>query len=408
MKRYLWIFALVMLMVAATSAQQPGVTVIGETNGLLVAYTPGGLDVLADDTTTRRDNLRVSPDGRNVLYTASSPQQPDPRLMWLQRGTDAQPTTLTDTFEPSFGGAFSADGQAAYYVQPVPNADIQPAQDARFDNLPVNLTRHPLSGEPEVVGSFGFGVGCGGASPYPMTGAYEQDAGFRGNSLILQMTDAGIAHSTACNGTGLMLTNPQTGENQMLSEDFARGSLSPDGTQMAGVQIDYTQPTPQTTLTIVDFTDGEVRPLETAAMPDQVHWAADGSIYYSTRTETAGNYDVDPAQLQGFRMSPDEIPSYEVSIYRLNIQSGAEEPVYNTSGAWAVGRMRSTTNALYFSLVPDASAWLALITSEAFDASADTYAQEARAVQPDLYRLPFIEGTPALVREDVQQFALAP
>src|SRR5690606_13576945 len=136
-------------------------------------------------------------------------------------------------------------------------------------------------------------------------------------------------------------------------------------------------------------------------------WGTDGALYYSERELLAEPLPVAPEQLQAMieagRLGPDsQVPRYRVALYRLEPASGVETLLFETDTAWAVGRLFTVGDALYFSLIPGAQAWIdGLLTNPVDMETRAGFLEEQSMVAPTLYRLPLTGGTPAPVFDNI-------
>lgn len=391
---------------AGATAQQPDMPIVGVADGVLTIFGPDANTRIGDDTPFYL-TLTASPDGAFTAYTAFPSMESNAATLYaLPQNNLAPPTELTQDIVTGLPPAFGPNGQFLYYAQPGTMNEQQ--------QMTVTVMRQDvrqLDAPPESVASFPYAVGCGGGgSPYPMDAAYITDTGLNGNRPTFTVSTVGIVHSTGCDGVGIALTSLDTGTTTVLSEEVGRGSLSADGTQLAGTRIVFAEGRQLTELVIIDLTDGSILPTQTDNMPDQVHWGADGRLYYTTRTEQDKDYGLNEQQAQILQqntvIAADDIPSYQVNIYRYNIVTGQSELVHSASDAWAISRLDSTPTALYFSQIPDAAPWLdGLLASESDSDSA--LADIDTLAHPNIYRLSALDGSVEQVLSGVQLFALA-
>lgn len=409
MKRFMLGLGLVVLFVvgAGAAAQQPDVPIVGVADGVLTVFGTEANTRVGDDTPFYL-NMTASPDGDFIAYVAfPSMENTTQTLNVLPRNNLAAPTELTQDIVTGMPPAFGPNGQFLYYAQPGAMNEEQPGQ------MTVTVMRQDvrqLESPPESVASFSYEVGCGGGgSPYPMDAAYITDAGLNGNMPTFAVSALGIVHSTGCDGVGIALTDLETDTTDVLSEEIGRGSLSADGTQLAGTRIVFAEGRQLTELVIIDLTDGAIIPTQTDNMPDQIHWGADGRLYYTTRTQQDKDYGLNEQQAQALQentvIAADDVPSYQVNVYRYNIVAGQSEPVYSADDAWAISRLDSTPTALYFSQIPDASAWLDGLL--ATDSSDSMLADIDALAHPDIYRLSLLDGDATRILDGVQLFSLA-
>jgi dipeptidyl aminopeptidase/acylaminoacyl peptidase len=281
---------------------------------------------------------------------------------------------------------------------------------------------------PESIGSFEMGTGCGGGSPLPGDWAYWEDTGFGGNALILQWTDYGILHSSICAGGGLALYAPQGGQDTPLADDnylqptpdqpqqqIGRAVLENDGKTLAAIRTTYAEPGLQRELVLIDLSTREIKPVTTAAVPDQLEWSPGGNLFYSTQTKKGALGENLTAEERAniekvFGSSELDIPSNEVSIHMINPNTGEDTVIY-TAPAYAIGRMTSTIDgqSLLFSQIANMDKWVEGMANGTLDVLNDPDGTAQRAAVPvSLYKLPLGGDELMLIGDDLSQFRLKP
>ncbi len=412
MKRRIWIGQIAVVLAAlvfglpGVAAQQPGAPVMGGIReGSVYLFSADGsapVQVFQGDGVTLPTQLKWTPDGQHLLFLAASPGAAGYSLMMADgQGSAAVPIADNLMYMPV---AFLPDGRVVYATP----GEIGPAQgENQLPQMSISLYAQALDPAvaPEKIADVPFGTGCGGGSPFPMDGIYSMDAGFMGNELTLQMTERGLLHSVSCSGAGLALLDLQSGDTAGVGEGLARVAISPDGTRFAAVN--FLQFPAQLELVTVDLATLTVTPVATSHTPDQVTWGADGALYYSVREQLPEPVTVAPEQMQAMveagRLGPDsQVPRYRVAIYRIDPAGGAETLLFETDSAWAVGRLFTVGDMLYFSLIPGAQAWIDGLLANPVDMESRAgFLQEQSMVAPVLYRLPLTGGTPEPVFENI-------
>lgn len=424
--RILMAGSLLALMIGGTAAQaqdllppiaavQDGVPVLASFSGAVEPITaPPGRDIF---------DLAWSPDGQILAFVVYD-ERYKPSL--FISGPDMNEVVALNSgyLEAGFGTAFTPDGNILYA------AEGQWPTDATL--MPIVEIRQiaPEAGaQPVTLGQFEHMVGCGGGSPIPADWQQWRESGFGGNFLTLEWTPYGIVHSTSCNGGSASILDPATGEDRPLGPTFTQDELpgadpitrltvSPDGTQAAGVRLVYASNAATSSLVLIDLASGTISEVATAVQPDQVTWSADGSIIYSTRTPgrdiTASLSDMGRATLaaaMGYLNASEmpDLPAYTVEIRRVSPASG-EDTSLLTLNAYAAGRMRETSDgALIFSLIPNLDAWTQAIISGQLDLMADMTGDQQRALVPiSLFQLPAGQPAPLLIGVGLEQFELRP
>ncbi|MBL8117289.1 MAG: hypothetical protein JNJ78_07145 [Anaerolineae bacterium] len=325
--------------------------------------------------------------------------------------------------EAGFPANWTPDGQVLYVGRGLFPTDGNTPYRADIKRIAADA-----NAVPETIGSFDMLVGCGGGSNLPADWQYWEEAGFGGTRLVLQYTDYGILHSTSCSGDMVALFAPQGGidspigptlrDDGQLNPDgmVSRHQLGPDGMTLAGLRQKINGSELERTLVLIDLASGTMTDVPTQAQPDQFVWAADGSLFYSSRSET-GNLltALDTAQLSTVNsvlgMEGFEIPAYEVSIHRVNPGTGEDSLVYSGS-AYAIGRMAVTRDgsALVFSQIANMDAWIAGIADGSLNIlNDDTIGSAQQALVPvSVYQQSLAGGSAALIGEGLNQFSLKP
>ena len=166
---------------------------------------------------------------------------------------------------------------------------------------------------------------------------------------------------------------------------------------------------------MIDLEIRNLTEVKTAAEPDQIAWLADGSLFYSTKTQkgnlTANLTADQKANIEKVFGSPDmEVPTNEVSIHKLNPTTGDDQIIY-TAPAYAIGHMTVTKDgqALVFSQIANMDKWIEGMGNGTLDVLNDTDNTAQRAVVPvSLYRLPLAGGEATLIEDNLGQFRLKP
>ncbi|MBC7871400.1 MAG: hypothetical protein H7Y09_11230 [Chitinophagaceae bacterium] len=393
-KRY-WIRAalmsavlLITMMGFTIFAQEAPPPLAAVTNGGLFLYE-GGAGSQVESTNIAYYDLTWSPDGSKLAYTVNDGNAT--RLM-LTDSAGSAPTQLAGNVS-YIPVTFTEDSAQVIYT-----IEDSTQVTTMANGLPGSTMNVFLQGVEGQVATFGFGVGCGGGSPFPMDAVYNTEAGFGGSALTFENTAYGILYSTACTGQGLALLNLETGENVSLGDNLSRAKLAPDGRRALMLQGGG--------LSVLDLESRQVSGISTSAAPDQIGWGADGSAYYSTRTLRTDAMPMAPEEASAFSaylgMDASAFPQYEVALYQVDVNTGAEAQVYAGPG-WAVGRIFAAQGGLYFSLVPNGEAWVEAIAAGTLDITApDSFFRERQIVAARLMRL-VGDGTAVEVGTDIGQ-----
>jgi hypothetical protein len=247
---------------------------------------------------------------------------------WQQAGAASEQaaTQVATNVVSQFNPAWSADGGEIAYA-------VDTGQPAGDPNQPLSLLQVQAvpagGGQPRVVGSFGWGVGCGGGGWGPGTALYFNEAGYEGNNQLFVWTPQGFIHSTNCTGVGLALTN-FTGQKVWEVPGVGRAAIAPDGTRAVALQFNQ-DPTAPTGLVIVDLATGAITPLPGQPGADQVAWSGDGSlILYSTRTPLRTVKLTNTSGVLPETFS--EVQSYTVALWSMPAGGGQSTQLFSQEG----------------------------------------------------------------------------
>jgi hypothetical protein len=362
-------------------------------------------------------NLAWSPDGSKLAYVLYDENFQSHLMVTDASGGD--PVTLeTGALEAGFPLTFTPEGDLLYVEQGTFSTD----PDAPY-MVQVKQIRPEAGAAAETVGSFGNLIGCGGGSIYPADWRYWEEAGFGGNALVLQMTPAGLVHSASCGGETTGLLNLQTGQDTSLVQlqlsaeptpQVGRLKLSPDGTTLAGIKQVYDDSGITRSLVTIDLAGKQLTDVPTVGEPEQVAWAADGTLYYSTQTLSGNLLDgltlEERAKInEWFGGEVPDVPTYTVSIHHLNLSTGEDTEVYNAD-AYTIGRMAvAEDGTLMFSQIANMGDWVKAVAAGTIDqASEDATNQQMALVPISLFRLDTATEEATLVGENLAQFALQP
>lgn len=427
MRKLILFIILLCVLVPAASAQNnppfapPEAPTIPADTPAFAATIPGGILVHTANSTRvlNTSSQMVTQIGWNangdfLTYRAiGGPQGAVTYFVGVESDT-LNPAVLVSQNSLSLPLAFPAADQVVYGVD-APSDQI--TQDANGQSIqPITLVQRgfltreaPL----DLVTLSNFRTGCGGGSPYPMDQVYSTDTGLNGSALFLVLTDTTALHSLGCDGRGLGFTSLASGATIPLGADYARAALSPDGTRVAALFLDQNfQIVPM--LTVIDLGSLTGTPFELAVIPDQIAWSADGeSIYYTTRTMSDQDLTLTPEQRAmlsgGAPSDASGIPQYVSSIQRIDVATGAVTTILDSVSGWGISRLLPAANALYFTVVPDGSAWAEGVANGSIDRNRpDSAAQELALVYPSLYQVALDGGDSSLVVEDVGQVVLRP
>ncbi|MFN8377852.1 MAG: SH3 domain-containing protein [Anaerolineae bacterium] len=333
-----------------------------------------------------------SPDGTKVAfrvvdYTDSSTIT---RLYVADAVSGAQPQMVADNLFTEMPVSFTPEGELLYAVMDSTRESVgTPDPTLGGATVVVQAFRQALTpgAVPEPVHSFNFGLGCGGGWSYPAVGAYWVEAGYGGRPLALLLTDDSLIYSTNCTGSGVNSYSFSTSETQTLGDNLSRVALSPDGTQLAGVQ-DGTDSFATGTVTIVDLASGALSTIPTEGSIDRVAWTPEGQLATSSAADTGepipGTMD-EAFVSMGFNAG---IPARQVTISALDPETKAETVIYTGPG-YMVGKLLPLPGGdLLFTVIPAGEDWVAAVSANGIPA--DTTANELfdDYFEPEIMRLP--------------------
>ncbi|MEP7285639.1 MAG: SH3 domain-containing protein [Chloroflexota bacterium] len=217
---------------------------------------------------------------------------------------------------------------------------------------------------PIYASSFVVSVGCGGGNPDPADNAFNVEAGFGGSNLIMEWTDQGLIHSTACSGIGIALTN-FNGQDLWTAPQIARAALSPDRKRLVGVASESADP-----LALVDVATGALTPLQSEVSVDQVAWSADGqTVVYSTVTP-GQSVNGTPNLAVGMQLFNGQWPVegrvFNVTLWRVPVTGGPSTKLFQSQGR-AIGVIAPApdNSSVAFSFIQSTAAMVQLINGGA-------------------------------------------
>lgn len=344
-----------------------------------------------------------SPDGVGLAFIRVDEDYVS-SLMYLDTTQEPlQPVMLASNLEAGFPVIFNDDGSEVIYVS---LGDIT-AQPYRVNANSIGTLNRAA---PRLLGTFQYGVGCGGGSPYPVDRLYNLDAGYGASALLLAVSPFGLLHSINCSGTGAALLNLDTGVDSPLIDTLARAALSPDGLRLAGVTGTNTD---VQRLALYDLQNRSLQELNTQAVPDQIGWSADGAkIYYSVRVSNPARvFTADPASpaytifINNGLLQQGEttLPLWDVALRVYDIFTATEQILY-TSDAYAIGRIRAAGPYVLFSQIPNMTQWLQGI----IDAGGAQTAVDADVLQTALISMNPVNAELNLLGLDIEQAAYTP
>lgn len=403
---------------ALAQVPQAGQTFAAVNEGVLTIYNPDGTSTAVNNPPNNGFySIIWSPDGSKLAYLLTD-QTYVPQLMVTDANGSDPVNVGVANLEIGFPITFTNDNQIVYITQ-----GQQPADPQMALVVDVNQVAPEAGAQPQKLGSFSYMAGCGGGSMLPADWRYWEEAGFGGSPMMLQVTDFGLLHGTACAGLGVALLNFETGTDTPIgpdmltlkgpSEGYGHIALSPDGQKFAAIYTSYSEPELTRSLAIIDLATLAVTDIKTTDSPQQIAWGNDGTLFYSTITATTNLVDTLTADEQKTLgdLTAMELRDYVVEIHHVNPTTGEDTSVYMGQG-YAIGRMAATADGqgLVFSQVANVDAWVKAIANGTLDINTDFDGTAQRALVPiTLYRLT-LGGDQAVANlgENLTQFTLQP
>jgi hypothetical protein len=192
-------------------------------------------------------------------------------------------------------------------------------------------------------------------SPYVLDSLLARETS---NGLLFEWLPSGqLLYSTACDGVGLALFDPASGQVTPLGQALSKAALAPNGQALAAVdEVGQLQ--------VVDLLTLESRTLTTSSRPDVLGWDVTSTqIFFSTRFPNDPLLLDDPAlQAQAeaaLGVFPYESRLNSLRVFQVDINNGFEVPLWEGTG-FAIGSLQGLPdgNALLFTLIPSDRTWL--------------------------------------------------
>lgn len=413
MKRYIALFALVLLSLTMTiaNAQNPLVyAAVVDDNVFIYGLTDQPAQVTFNElnpafTSSSVNQLAWNGDGSLLAFVQRSVSS-DGEFFIISHDI------IVVNFTTNVIYGLNVQASPAFPISFLPDGRVMFAQEGGYpegstSSQIINVLAVAPDGEaqPEQIGSFLFGVGCGGGSSFPTDTLYWEEAGgFGGNGLFLASTSAGIIHTPICTGQGVSLLSPD-GNSVALNAEITRAKLSQDGNRLVGIAG-------QDILVYDLMTQTEQR-IDIESVPNQVAWGTSGSndVYYSVITDGPmlrfeGDRLATFSAFIGYELA--EIPTFGLNIRRYNLTSTDDTTVYGGFGS-AIGRMKLTADGtqLIFSVIPNPNPWVdAIFAGELGTFETRNYANERALLPIEVVSLDIASGNSTVIGTGQQQFTL--
>jgi hypothetical protein len=288
--------------------------------------------------------MKWSPDGSQLVFSAPTDSG---TLSLYSVAVGGAPVLLT---ENAFDGTtfdISPDGQSVVYARVTGESS---AEYIPFDILSVPIE----GGASEVVGTAGFGAGCGGGSLFPGDTMLWRDTHGIGSPGFFELTASGLVYGDVC--AGLLRADLQTGFVLPLGPNYSGAVLSDDGTKIAARM--YDEGSSSFRPVVIHLETGETTFLTTAQQPERLAWGPTGELFYTTQEDTGvivPGTDGEAFANQGFIGG---MPVYEVAIHRLTLSPLSDEEILRVPG-YTISRLdvAPDNSAIFFTTVPNGEAW---------------------------------------------------
>ncbi|NDJ75634.1 MAG: hypothetical protein GYB65_05195 [Chloroflexi bacterium] len=383
------------------------IMVAGAGSNVAPATIPPGFQVTGGPTTW-------TPDGSQFLFTALNLNEIAAPYVMLSNGPNTEAAPVAGDVMTAFPFAFTASGELVYTAR---TGQMVAAEGPGGEMINVmQLALNPV-GTPELIGSFVWGVGCGGGGNIPAMWrlSSEWQAGPGGSPMILAVTPYGIVHSTNCGGRGVALFDFATTTDTVIDAELGWVAVSPDGEQLAGVRVHYdTDGTATRELVLVNLSNLVSTVQPTPGMPQVVTWSAapDSTNLYFTVVEETARFPADAEQQQRMSealdyMEPTTLPINTVTVYQQNIVTTETIPVHQIE-AYAIGRLHvlSDESGLVFSVIPSLDTWGNLVLTGGIDPWDSEMGLSVTLVE--LHHLNLADGSVSLLGTDLNQSVIKP
>jgi dipeptidyl aminopeptidase/acylaminoacyl peptidase len=397
----LWILAGITL--GVTAQDDPGLAFAAVQDGQPTVFGLGETPLVIDPTpNTAISSLIWSPDGNLLAYILIDEQFQ--RHVYVANVTTGAAPVMLNTGALVSGTPinFTNDGQLLYVGQNEPAPDAIPPYLAELKRIAPSA-----DAQPETLGTFEFGIGCGVAS-IPGYWKYLEEAGYGGSVFALEMTDYGLLHSFDCTGSGIALLNLESGKDVQIGPDptspdrpLGHAVLSPDGKTVAALESYLVEGghRPAHSLALVELSTLAITDVATTAQPDQVAWSKDGAtLFYSAHGQ--------PYNVQS--------QTYTIYIHQLNLTTGEDTLLYSAE-AFAIGRMAAAPDGQHL-IASQVDGYLnvvlsiyAIVPNQTLTPANDPVLQRYSRVPVMLYRIPLLtREAPLLIDLHLTQFTLRP
>jgi hypothetical protein len=338
-----------------------------------------------------------SPDGTRLAYLIPDAAPAITSTLYI---TDMQsePLALTSFEFTPFDPLWLEDGRILY-------ASYSGERREMIAILNVYAIEPVADAEPELLGSFEVGEGCGGGTSNPAEGEYYFETSLGGYREVFDLTPYGLVHDGQCVGAMITLTNLETGAATRLADgNLVKGVVSPDGNRVLGIH--------EGQLTLVNLADMSTATIATSTTPDQYIWQDENHIIYSTMTVNGDLLELySAAQIETIRAAqggflPEVMPRFQSSIFSVDLSTGTETQRY-TADAYAIGRMAVRGDWLLFSQVENADRWVQGMVDGTVTFESGTLVWDD-LVYTGIYALNLLSNAATPLFEDGQHLVVAP
>ncbi|MEL6308509.1 MAG: hypothetical protein AAFQ52_10230 [Chloroflexota bacterium] len=409
MHKYITLLILIALLTLTTHAQNESSDLVGVRNGaLLLVDIDTGTETILNEA---EDNIEFYPfdsnsNGDVLVLALRGFSEGESRIY---DGETGAMRLLTDNLIADCPPHFIGDNLVAYVsaevietyetengfpgtINPVVLHDIETNSITHIQNM-----RIPMA------------LGGGGGSDYAMAMVVDMDYynpnTYLGDPRFFRVLEDNtvLAGASQCLGTIQRID-----EESFLSLNVdTLSALSPDFTDLVSLRRFETQPAIYFTNTGTG--NSFAYPIDNIVQESRilaVHWAQDDNAYFNSWDITNTAYTLsedEQATLASNEFTNwDWSISHNVTLYAIQPDNGAINPVTTFNNAFQITRIDSDASSLYVSVVPDGTPVIEALRAGELVANSldDLYSY----LYPDIYRIPFGSNQPELISPRLQRF----
>lgn len=230
--------------------------------------------------------------------------------------------------------------------------------------------------QPVTLGTYPFGVGCGGGTNIPSQMLYwRETASLGGNFITFAWSGTLVVHSTNCTGSGVAAFDVNTQTDTIISEELSRAKVSPSRTLLAGIL----PPTPEgdSRIEIYNLANLGAAPTQIVAsdIPGttaaQLAWDEDTDLYYSLQQfedTRAADPAIEKHALDVVGSWPLEIDIYFCGLRHYNIATATNARIYTAQAYVFTNIAPLDDNNVLFTQISNSDQWLGALENRASEA----------------------------------------